>query len=121
MSEDQLLLEKLGLMQDSSGFRDLHWEGSFVDYLEIVRKDDPRVTRTAFQRLYDMVVSYGSEEYERNRETLVHYNFFDDPFEEGRDAVFGLDKPADGAWSGYSNRPPAATGPKGGSSCCTGR
>jgi serine protein kinase len=92
MSEKTPLLEKIGKLQDSSGFRDLHWEGSFVDYLEIV-KDDPRVTRTAFQRLYDMVVSYGSEEYERNRERLVHYNFFDDPFEKGRDAVFGLDRP----------------------------
>jgi serine protein kinase len=44
-----------------------------------------------------MIISYGSEEYTRNRETLIHYNFFDDPFENGRDAVFGLDKPADGA------------------------
>jgi serine protein kinase len=92
MSEDQLLLEKLGLMQDASNFRDLHWEGSFVDYLEIVRQE-PRVARTAFQRLYDMIVSYGSEEYTRNRERLLHYNFFDDPVESGKDAVFGLDKP----------------------------
>jgi serine protein kinase len=92
MSEKQTLLEKLEQLQDASSFKDLHWEGSFADYLEIV-KDDPAVARTAFQRLYDMIVSYGSEEYSRNRETLVHYNFFDDPFEDGRDAVFGLDKP----------------------------
>jgi serine protein kinase len=92
MGEQDLLLEKLGELQNASNYRDLHWEGSFTDYLDIVRKD-PKVSRTAFQRIYDMIISYGSEEYSRNRETLVHYNFFDDPFENGRDAVFGLDKP----------------------------
>jgi serine protein kinase len=86
------LLAKIEQMQDTSGFRGLHWEGTFEEYLDIVRQD-PKVARTAFQRIYDMVVSYGSEEYTRNRETLIHYRFFDDPFENGKDAVFGLDKP----------------------------
>src|SRR5712692_5235338 len=40
-----------------------------------------------------MIVSYGYDEYTRSRETLTHYHFFDDPFENGKDAVFGLDKP----------------------------
>jgi len=92
MSEVNTLLGKIEQLQDVASFRDLHREGSFEDYLEIVRQD-PRVARTAFQRLYDMVLSYGFEEYTRNRETLIHYRFFDDPFENGRDAVFGLDKP----------------------------
>jgi serine protein kinase len=92
MSENTSLLTKLGQLQDASNFKDLHWEGSFVEYLEIVRQD-PKVTRTAFQRIYDMIQSYGSEEYTRNRENLIHYSFFDDPFENGRDAVFGLDRP----------------------------
>ena len=92
MSESNSILTKIEKLQDVGGFRDLHWEGTFEDYLEIVRKD-PRVTRSAFQRIYDMLVSYGYEEYTRNRETLIHYHFFDDPFENGRDAVFGLDKP----------------------------
>ncbi|RPI30506.1 MAG: serine protein kinase [Chloroflexota bacterium] len=87
-----LTLEKIGKLQDVSNFRDLHWEGTFEEYLAIIQ-DDPRVTRTAFQRIYDMIVSYGFEEYTRNRESLVHYRFFDDPFDNGRDAIFGLDKP----------------------------
>jgi serine protein kinase len=92
MSANASILDKIGQLQDVDSFRDLHWDGSFEDYLEIARQD-PSVTRTAYQRIYDMLVSYGFEEYTRNRETLVHYNFFDDPFDDGRDAVFGLDKP----------------------------
>jgi len=61
MSESNSILTKIEKLQDVGGFRDLHWEGTFEDYLEIVRKD-PRVTRSAFQRIYDMLVSYGYEE-----------------------------------------------------------
>lgn len=92
MSENVSILKKIEQLQDLNSFRDLHWEGSFEEYLEIVRQD-PKVTRTAFQRIYDMLVSYGYTEYTRNRERLYHFHFFDDPFENGKDAVFGLDKP----------------------------
>ncbi|HLF28586.1 MAG TPA: serine protein kinase [Anaerolineae bacterium] len=92
MNARDTLLTKIEHLQDTIGFRGLHWEGDFEDYLEVVRQD-PRVARTAYQRLYDMIVSYGYEEYTRYRETLIHYQFFDDPFENGKDAVFGLDKP----------------------------
>jgi len=86
------LLTKLSQMQDTRAFRNLHWEGNFDDYLDIVRRE-PRVTRTAFERLYDMILSYGHQEYTHHRETLLHYHFFDDPFDGGKDAVYGLDKP----------------------------
>jgi serine protein kinase len=88
----QTILQKIEQIQDITGFRDLHWEGSFEEYLDIIRTD-PKVARSAYQRLYDMVVSHGYSDYTRNRETLIHYDFFDDPFENGRDAVFGIDKP----------------------------
>jgi serine protein kinase len=78
-------------LQDVQGFREQYWEGSFSDYLDIVQ-NDPQVTRSAYQRLYDMILSYGIEEYTRHRETIVHYQFFDDPFDNGRDAIYGLDK-----------------------------
>jgi len=86
------ILKTIEKVQDLERFRELYWEGSFEEYLEIVR-EDPNVARTAFQRIYDMILSYGTEEYTRNRERIIHYNFFDDPFEEGKDAIFGLDKP----------------------------
>jgi serine protein kinase len=92
MTDSKTILSKIEQLQDQGSFRDLHWEGSFEEYLELVRQD-PKITRTAYQRLYDMIVSYGYQEYNRNRETLLHYNFFDDPIEGGKDAIFGLDKP----------------------------
>ncbi len=53
-------------------FQELHWEGSFQDYLELAL-DDPRLVRNAFQRLYDMVLSHGTEEVVKNKERLVRY------------------------------------------------
>ena len=40
--------------QNIEEYRELHWEGSFEDYLELVRQD-PNIARTAYQRVYDMV------------------------------------------------------------------
>ena len=53
----------------------------------------PQVTRNAYQRLYDMVLSHGVEEYIDNKKKLVRYKFFRDDAHGGRDAVFGLDVP----------------------------
>jgi serine protein kinase len=73
-------------------FRELSWKGSFSDYLHAV-VDNPRVIRNAYQRLFDMIQSYGTVEYKLHKESMVHYKFFDDPIGRGRDAVFGLDRP----------------------------
>jgi serine protein kinase len=81
----------IGSLQDTQGFRQQYWEGSFSEYLDLVKKN-PRVARSAYQRIHDMILSYGTTEYTRNRETVIHYSFFDDPFDDGRDAVYGLDK-----------------------------
>jgi serine protein kinase len=86
------LVSKIAALQDYKQYEDLHWEGSFEDYLRVVR-DRPEVTRNAFQRLYDMIVSYGEEEYIDNKKRLVRYPFFRDPMEGGRDAIHGLDIP----------------------------
>ena len=71
-------------------YHNLTWTGTFEDYLLQVKKT-PAITRTAYQRLYDMILSYGVEEYEDGRKKMTHYRFFDDPVENGKDAVFGLD------------------------------
>ncbi|MEW6741188.1 MAG: serine protein kinase [Planctomycetota bacterium] len=76
---------------DVSAYRDLHWEGSFWDYLDLVQRD-PLVARNAFQRLYDMILSYGYEENGDSQEPLTRYKFFDDPTGKGKDAIFGLTK-----------------------------
>jgi serine protein kinase len=85
------IVAALGNSHDAEQFREWYWVGTFEDYLEIVRTT-PSVARSAYQRLYDMILSYGTEEYTRDRETIIHYRFFDDPFDDGRDAIYGLDK-----------------------------
>jgi serine protein kinase len=75
---------------DLTKYRNLHWTGGFEDYLQVVKKS-PDVSRNAFQRMFDMILSWGTEEYSRHKETMVHYKFFDDPI-EGKDAIYGLDK-----------------------------
>ncbi|MEZ4254884.1 MAG: serine protein kinase [Polyangiales bacterium] len=86
------MVSRIASLQDYAEYADLHWEGSFEEYLAVVR-ERPQVTRNAYQRMYDMIVSYGEEEYIDNKKRLVRYPFFKDPIEDGRDAVFGLDIP----------------------------
>jgi serine protein kinase len=83
-------LARIAGMQDRKSYSEQHWEGSFEDYLEIVRKN-PKVTRTAYQRVYDMILSHGKTEYLDNKKKLIRYNFFTDPDFGGRDAIYGLD------------------------------
>jgi serine protein kinase len=78
--------------QDLDQFRKKTWIGSFEEYLDVVHAD-PRVTRNAFERVYDMVMSYGTRSIDRGRDKVVHYKFFDDPDHDGADAVFGLEGP----------------------------
>ncbi|MFL5273006.1 MAG: PrkA family serine protein kinase, partial [Anaeromyxobacteraceae bacterium] len=83
-------LARIAEMQDRKSYSEQHWEGSFEDYLEIVRKN-PKVTRTAYQRVYDMILSHGKTEYLDNKKKLIRYNFFTDPDFGGKDAIYGLD------------------------------
>jgi len=78
--------------QSLDEYQKLHWEGSFAAYLEVVRRH-PQVVRTAFQRLYDMILSYGTEEVVEHKEKIVRYPFFADPEGGGQDAIYGLDRP----------------------------
>src|SRR5262252_1962761 len=86
------LTSKIAALQDYREYEELNWNGTFEDYLSVVR-ENPKVTRTAFQRIYDMILSYGQEEYIDNKKRLVRYNFFKDEYHGGRDAIYGLDIP----------------------------
>ncbi len=90
MTRGTNIISLVGQRQDLEQFRRKTWEGTFEEYLDIVR-ERPEVTRNAFERVYDMIMSYGVEVRESRREKKLHYRFFDDPDGEGRDAVFGLD------------------------------
>ena len=86
------LVGQIASLQDYKEYEHLHWEGSFEDYINLVRKN-PRVTRNAFQRMYDMVLTHGVEEYIDNKKKLTRFKFFKDDQHQGADAVFGLDVP----------------------------
>jgi serine protein kinase len=92
MSTGQSIIARAKQELDLDTYRDQHWSGPFADYLDLVKRD-PRVTRSAFERLYDMVLSYGTREYQDNKKKIVHYNFFDDPNNGGADGIYGLDIP----------------------------
>ncbi len=84
----------LGVIRDHlnlNDYRKVHWEGSFEEYLDIVR-DNPEVTRTAYQRLYDMILSHGVDDRQENKEKTTRYKFFTEFGEKHDDAVFGLDR-----------------------------
>ena len=91
MSKAQALLERFSNAQNADDYRHEHWQGSFAEYLDIVAQN-PKVTRTAYQRLYDMILADGSYPLEGTKD-LVRYRFFDDPHHGGQDAIFGLTRP----------------------------
>ncbi len=90
-ADGRRLLAELAALHDTARYREYHWEGSFADYLEIVTRN-PKVARSAFQRIYDMILHFGTTEYTQHKEKLVHYHFFDDPIGNGEDAIYGLDR-----------------------------
>ncbi|MBI2343209.1 MAG: serine protein kinase [Deltaproteobacteria bacterium] len=86
------LLSVLMGLHDVRGYQDLNWDGSFGQYLTLFA-GNPKVARSAFQRIYDMILSHGTEEYYEYKKKITRYRFFSDPFTHGHDAIFGLDIP----------------------------
>ncbi len=73
-------------------FQALNWKGSFAEYLDIVA-ENPKVVRNAFQRIYDMIMAYGTEEFMDAKKKLIRYKFFTDESFDEDDAIFGLEIP----------------------------
>jgi len=90
MNNGRELLTLLAERQNLEQFRKKTWQGSFEQYLDMVA-ENPAITRNAFQRCYDMILSYGVDTYTSRREKKLHYRFFDDPMDNGKDAIFGLE------------------------------
>jgi len=78
--------------QTGHGIFHANWSGTFQEYLDMV-KANPKITRNAFQRMYDMILEAGTEEYIDFKKQIIRYKFFDDAKNNGKDAVFGLDVP----------------------------
>ena len=75
---------------DRKRFQEHHWTGTFWNYLDLVN-ENPAVLRNAYQRAFDAIMEQGSEHYKLFKKECVRYHFFSDPFENGQDAIFGLD------------------------------
>jgi serine protein kinase len=86
------LLQLVSEMQDRKKFQELNWAGTFSEYLDTVGQN-PKVTRNAFQRIYDMIMSYGAEEFIDAKKRLIRYRFFSDMTFDHNDAIFGLEIP----------------------------
>src|SRR5687768_4881818 len=92
MSTGKAILGALRQQINLSDYRKKHWEGSFEEYLDIVR-EHPEVTRTAYQRLYDMILLHGTEEVYENKEKQTRFRFFTEYAKRHGDAIYGLDRP----------------------------
>src|SRR5437867_2903699 len=75
--ESVSILSAIANLQSAQEYQELHWEGSLEDYLKLIQ-DSPRVTRNAFQRIYDMILSYGIEEHVEHKKKITRYRFFRD-------------------------------------------
>ncbi len=91
MSTGKNILTALRQKLNLTDYRKKHWEGTFEEYLDIVR-EHPEVTRTAYQRLYDMILSHGTEESYEQKEKVTRYKFFTEFAALHGDAIYGLDR-----------------------------
>lgn len=83
-------LDKIAKNFNVENFKIINEEMSFDEYVEKCYQN-PRLTRTSHQRIYDMIVSKGTHQFEKYRKTLIHYNFFDD----ADIPIFGLEETID--------------------------
>ena len=81
------LLKKYADLYDREKYLKLHEEMSYAEYIDLVTKR-PKLARNAFQYVYDMIMSKGTEEFERYRKTHTKYNFFT----KAEMPIFGLEE-----------------------------
>jgi serine protein kinase len=72
---------------DTKQFKVLNEEMSFAEYIDKCYQS-PLLIRTAYQRVYDMIMSKGTESIKRYRKTITKYKFFDDP----QIPIYGLEE-----------------------------
>lgn len=73
-------------------FKTLAWEGDLADFLSMLVAEPYKHTRTSYQLAFDMIEHFGFEEFEDNGETVRRYRLFDDPFGDGKNAIYGLER-----------------------------
>lgn len=76
--EGNLNLSRFAELFNQKKFQDLREEITFAEYIDRCFKN-PKLVRSAYQMMYDMIISKGTKVKEIHRKDYVHYNFFDDP------------------------------------------
>ncbi len=92
MANATAILDTLRSQLDTSEYKKLHWEGTFSEYLNIVL-GNPGVIRSAYQRLYDMILSHGTDDVYENKDRITRFKFFTDFATKHADGIYGLDRP----------------------------
>lgn len=80
-------LDTLASYWDAKKYRSLNETMKLEDYVNRVY-DDPRLVRSAYQRLYDMIMDKGIEKFERYRKQITRFRFFT----ENDVPIFGLEE-----------------------------
>lgn len=91
MTDQNVKMFTLEELESNQYKPELFREMEFGEYLGFAQAN-PHVSYSAYQRMYQAIISHGLEKYKFARRDVIHYNFFDDPFSSEQDAVFGLDK-----------------------------
>ena len=63
--ENHSILNKIRDKIKPKDYQQLSWSGTFEEYLHLI-KNNPGILRNAFQRLYDMIMLAGYDEYVGN-------------------------------------------------------
>lgn len=90
MAMNEEIIKLIEESEDIKRFKEWSWEGSFQDYLKMVQ-EYPEVTMSAFQRLYNMILSYGTEEFTEYKGKIIRYKIFNDDIGGNRNRIFGLE------------------------------
>lgn len=80
------------VQQNAENFKTQAWEGSFAEYLDRVVEDPYAHTRTTYQLTFDMIQHFGSEQFEDSGEKVRRFKLFDDPFNAGKNAIYGIER-----------------------------
>ncbi len=91
MTDDRALFELVRDNQEQAEYAAFHWQGSFGEYLESLA-EDPLPARNAWQRLLGMLEWMGWDAVDGERD-VRRWKIFDDPFNRGEDAIYGLEQP----------------------------
>lgn len=91
-SINEALISDFIAERNRSQFEQIAWEGSYLDYLNQVCADPYKHTRTTYQLTFDMIQHFGSETFEDSGEQVRRHKLFDDPFNNGKNAIYGLER-----------------------------